>query len=80
MAGSEKSPGKTAGSNALDKANSLLDEMTREDRYGFKAEIDGLKGKVDKIANDTSYDKSLGKGSTGSKNKDVDEPVKRTTS
>lgn len=36
----------------LDKANSLLDEMSREERSGFKAEIGGLgHGSSEKLSN-----------------------------
>jgi len=50
---SEKSPPKvgTTTDKHLEKANSLLDELSREERSGYKAEIAGLKSNVDKIAN-----------------------------
>jgi carbonic anhydrase len=67
-------------STALDKANDLLGEMDREEKLGFKAEIDGLQNKVDRIANEPALDKSLKNSAAGSKYQINDEPVKRTTS
>lgn len=54
-------------STALDKANDLLGEMDREEKLGFKAEIDGLQNKVDRIANEAPLDKSLKSSGGGSK-------------
>jgi len=67
----------------LEKATSLLDELSREERSGYKAEIAGLKSNVDKIANEPSPDKSdkapaAGKGD--SRPGQNIEPIKRTTS
>ena len=46
----------TATEKHLDKANSLLDEISREERSGYKAEIAGFKNKVEAISNEPSPD------------------------
>lgn len=83
IAAPDKSPPKpgTTTDKHLEKATSLLDELSREERSGYKAEIAGLKNNVDKIANEPSPDRSdkapaPGKDDIGTKV----EPVKRTTS
>ena len=83
----EKTPPKdqvgTTTDKHLEKATSLLDELSREERSGYKAEIAGLKSNVDKIANEPSPDRSDRAPFAGkSDNKPVQnaEPVRRTTS
>ena len=65
----------------LDKAASLLDDMNMEERIGYKAEFEGLKSNVDRIAKEPSPDKYEGAPAPGkSDKKPFDEPIKRTTS
>lgn len=67
----------------LEKATSLLDELSREERSGYKAEIAGLQSSVDKIANEPSPDRSDRAPATGksdTKPGQSAEPVRRTTS
>jgi hypothetical protein len=49
----------------LDKANSLLDELSREDRSGFKAEIGGMGGSM----GSSNFDHSGGAKTKSLKNK-----------
>ena len=79
----ERTPPKETTTAHLDKANSLLDELSREERSGYKAEIGtrDMKSKVDAIANDPSPGSELqqNRDSGGNKSSKQD-PVKRTAS
>ncbi len=48
-----KQEGPTTADKNIEKANSLLEELSREEKSGFKAEIGDLHSKMEKLSSQT---------------------------